>query len=203
MRVLTTRWIAVCAAAGSVALGVSALALTYADRHLIPAGLRVWDFSDVFGGVANLAVPVVGLVLASRQPANRVGWLFLAAALALGLGGFSAAYGLHALVADPGSWPAGRAFAWLSNWVWMIPIAMLAYIFLLFPAGRLRSRRWRPAAWFVGGACTVAAVALLVHATASGQTPSTRPAGTEARSCWPRLSSRWSPRWWSASSQWW
>src|SRR5438046_5467322 len=59
----------------------------------------------------------------------------------------------------------GPAFAWLSNWVWMIPIAMLGYVFLLFPAGRLRSRRWRPAAWVVGGASTVAAVALLVHAT--------------------------------------
>jgi hypothetical protein len=142
MRALATRWVAVCAAAGSVALGVSALALTYADQHLVPAGLKVWDFSGVFGGVANLAVPVVGLVLASRRPANRVGWLLLVAGLALGLGGFSAAYGLHALVADPGSLPAGRAFAWLSSWVWMVPIAMLAYVFLLFPAGWLRSRRW-------------------------------------------------------------
>jgi Flp pilus assembly protein protease CpaA len=42
--------------------------------------------------------------------------------------------------------PAGRAFAWLSDWVWVIPIAVLAFGFLLFAAGRLRSRRWRPAA---------------------------------------------------------
>jgi signal transduction histidine kinase len=105
------------------------------------------------------------LVLASRRPANRLGWLFLVAGLALGLGGFSAAYGLHALVADPGSLPAGRAFAWLSKWVWTIPIAMLSYAFLLFPTGRLRSRRWRPAAWFVGGAFIFTGGALLVHAT--------------------------------------
>jgi hypothetical protein len=45
--------------------------------------------------------------------------------------------------------PAGRVFGWLSNWVWVIPIAMLTFLFLLFPTGRLRSRRWRPAAWFV------------------------------------------------------
>jgi hypothetical protein len=61
--------------------------------------------------------------------------------------------------------PAGRAFAWLSNWVWVIPIAVLAFVFLLFPAGRRRSRRWRPAAWFVGGAFTFTGVVLLVHAT--------------------------------------
>jgi signal transduction histidine kinase len=165
MRARTARWVAGCVAGGSVALGAGALALAYVDRHRVPAGLTGWDFSDVFGGVANLAVPVVGFVLASRRPGNHVGWLFLVAALALGLGGFSAAYGLHALVAAPGSWPAGRAFAWFSNWIYVVPIAVLAFVFLLFPAGRLRSRRWRPAAWFVGGAFALIEVDLLVNAT--------------------------------------
>jgi hypothetical protein len=40
----------------------------------------------------------------------------------------------------PGSWPAGRVVAWLSNWIWVIPYAMLTLLFLLFPTGRLRSR---------------------------------------------------------------
>jgi signal transduction histidine kinase len=165
MRALTARRVAGCVAGGSVALGAGALALAYVNRHRVPAGLTGWDFSDVFGGVANLAVPVVGFVLASRRPGNRVGWLFLVAALALGLGGFSAGYGLHALVAAPGSWPAGRAFAWFSNWIYVIPIAMLAFVFLLFPTGRLRSRRWRPAAWLMGGAFALIEVDLLVNAT--------------------------------------
>ncbi len=159
------RWVPGCAAVGAVALGAGALALAYVDRHLVPAGLTAWDFSDVFGGVADLAVPVVGFVLASRRPGNRVGWLLLVGSLALGLGGFVSAYALHALVADPGSVPAGRAFAWLSNWIWVIPIAVLAFVFLLFPTGRLRSRGWRPAGWFVGGAFTFTGVVLLVHAT--------------------------------------
>ena len=165
MRALTARWVPGCAAAGSVALLAATLVLVYVDRHRVPAGLTGWNFSDVFGGVANLAVPVVGFVLASRRPANRVGWLFLAAGLGLGLGGFLTQYGLHALVAAPGSWPAGRALAWVASWTWMIPLAMLAFVFLLFPAGRLRSRRWRPAAWFVGGALVLIAVDLVVHAT--------------------------------------
>jgi signal transduction histidine kinase len=165
MKLRTARWVASGAAAVSAALMVATLALVYADRHLLPARLTGWDFSDVFGGVANLAVPVVGFVLASKRPANRVGWLFLVAALGLGLGGYLSQYGLHALVADPGSWPAGRAAAWLSNWVWVIPLTMLAFVFLLFPTGRLRSRRWRPAAWFVGAAFALMGVALLVNAT--------------------------------------
>jgi hypothetical protein len=51
------------------------LALAYADRHLVPAGLTNWDFSDVFGQLSNMAVPVMGFVLASRRPTNRIGWL--------------------------------------------------------------------------------------------------------------------------------
>jgi signal transduction histidine kinase len=171
MRVLTVRWVAGCAAVGSVALGAGALALAYVDRHRVPAGLTAWDFSTVLGGVTDLAVPVVGFVLASRRPGNRVGWLLLVGSLALGLGGFVSAYALHALVADPGSLPAGRAFAWLSNWIWVIPIAVLAFVFLLFPTGRLRSRRWRPAAWFVAGAFTFTSVVLLVHATGVWSAP--------------------------------
>jgi hypothetical protein len=31
----------------------------------------------------------------------------------------------------------------VSNWVWVIPLAILAFVFLLFPTGRLRSPRWR------------------------------------------------------------
>ena len=163
MRVLTARWVAGCAAAASVALELGGLALAYVDRHLLPARLTSWDFSDVFGEVVNLAIPVVGFVLASRRPANRIGWLFLVAGLALGLSAFSQQYGLHALVAAPGSLPAGRAFAWLANWIWVIAFAMLAFVFLLFPTGRLRSRRWLPAAWFVGGALTLASATVVVY----------------------------------------
>ena len=57
------------------------------------------------------------------------------------------------------------AFAWFANWSWVIQIAMLAFVFLLFPTGQLRSRRWRPAAWSVGTAFALAAVVLLVTAT--------------------------------------
>ena len=38
-------------------------------------------------------------------------------------------------------------------------------MFLLFPTGQLRSPRWRPAAWFVGGVFALIAVDLLVNAT--------------------------------------
>ena len=171
MRARTARWVAGCAAAGSVALIGGGLALTYADRHLVPASLTNWTVSGVSGQLVNMAVPVTGFVLASRRPQNRIGWLFLVAGLALGLDGFSSPYALHALVAAPGSLPAGRVFAWLSNWGWMIAVAMLGFLFLLFPTGQLRSRGWRPAAWFAGGAFALATACILTAASSEWAHP--------------------------------
>ena len=149
MRARTARWVAGGIAAGSVALMAAGLVLAYVDRHALPAGVTNWDLADVFQNVVNLGVPVLGFALASRRPENPMGWLFLAAGLAVRLNAFAGPYGLHAVRVAPGSLPAGRAVAWLSNWVFVIQAGMLAFLLLLFPNGRLRSRRWRPAAWFV------------------------------------------------------
>ena len=165
MRAQTAQWVAGCTAAGSVALIGGGVALAYLNRQLVPASLTGWTVSNISAQVVNVAVPVAGFVLASRRPENRIGWLFLVAGLTLGLSGFSDQYALHALVAVPGSLPAGRAFGWLLNAIWMVPIATLAFLLLLFPTGHLRSRRWRLAAWFVGGAFALITVWLLIVAT--------------------------------------
>ena len=165
MRAQTVQWLAGGIAAGSIALMAGGLVLSYADRHALPADQVTWNFSNVFMNVVNLGVPVLGFVLASRRPGNRMGWLFLAAGLALGLGSFANPYALHALVAEPGSLAAGRLMAWLSNWIFVIQVALLAFLLLLFPTGRLRSRRWLPAAWFVAGVYTLTGLAQLVRAT--------------------------------------
>ena len=166
MRALTAPRTVYVLGTGSIALIIGAMVLSYVDRHAsLPAGSDSWDSSYAFGEVVNIAVPVVGLVLASRRSANRIGWLFVIAGAALGLGDFCTAYGLHALHAAPGSFPAGQAAAWLANWLWVIPIAALSFLFLLFPTGTMRSPRWRPAAWFVGGVFTLMAIGALVTAT--------------------------------------
>ena len=166
MHALTARRAAAVIGGCSVALIIAQVALEYGDRHTVmPPGWQGWSFPNEFGNVVNIAVPVVGLLLATRRPANRIGWLFLVAGLALGLTGFGGAYGLHGLVAAPGSVPAARAGLWLNNWAWTIPFAALSFLFLLFPTGRLRTRRWLPAAWLVGAGFAVMTVDMLVAAT--------------------------------------
>jgi hypothetical protein len=78
----TLRWVTGGVAALSVALLVGGVPLSYLSRHAAPAGL--WTFPDVFEELTFVVVPVVGFVLASRRPANKIGWIFLAAGLLLG-----------------------------------------------------------------------------------------------------------------------
>src|SRR5512141_390924 len=106
----------------SIALMVAALALMYVDRGTaLPgsAASAAWGFSNVLGIVVNIDGVTIALVLASKRPDNA----------------FGTAYGVHALVAEPGSLPVGRLFAWLGGWTGLIPLMMLAFLFLLFPTG--------------------------------------------------------------------
>jgi signal transduction histidine kinase len=140
----------------------------FVDRHVPPpAGVDVlvsnaWNFANVFNNATNLAAAVIGAVLASKLPENRIGWLFLGAALAVGLSGFSTAYAFHALVADPGSLPAGRFFAWEGTWVGLMSVAIATLLFLLFPTGHPRSRLWAiiTTAVLIGWAVTVSTTAV-------------------------------------------
>src|SRR5215468_1401326 len=83
------RWATGGVAALSIALLLGGLPLAYLGRHA--AGH--WNFPDVFEELTFVAVPVAGFVLASRRPANKIGWIFLAGGLLLGLGFFCQDYG--------------------------------------------------------------------------------------------------------------
>ena len=99
-------------------------------------------------GVLLLTFPTVGALVASRRPENSIGWIFCVAGLVLAVGVLATAYADYALSAGRGSLPGEGYAAWLSTWIGP-PAALLAaaFLFLLFPDGRLPSRRWRPAAW--------------------------------------------------------
>jgi hypothetical protein len=58
---------------------------------------------------------------------------------------FTYQYELYTLITQPGALPAGEAFAWLQAWIY-VPALVTCFTFLplLFPDGRLPSRRWRP-----------------------------------------------------------
>ena len=92
--------------------------------------------------VAYLAFAAVGAMILSRHPSHRIGWL----AMAAGLGG--------SLVGVADSWarqPAGAPGQEWAAWVAAVGFPMtlgpIIFLLLLFPTGRLASRRWRLVAW--------------------------------------------------------
>jgi signal transduction histidine kinase len=164
----TLRWVTGSVAALSILLLLGELPFSYLSARLATAEL--WNFPDVFEDLTFVAVPAVGFVLASRRPANRIGWIFLGVGLLLGLGFFSQGYGTYGLIA-PRLLPAARAADWLVNWIWIVPAGAFAFVLLLFPSGLLPSRRWRPAAWLVAAVLTVQTVGFVVRASRVWQDP--------------------------------
>jgi hypothetical protein len=94
--------------------------------------------------VAMLAFPLTGALLVTRRPENLIGYLFLLVGLGFPLAFGAEEYAVRALVLQPGSLPAGIWMAWISQWSFILWFAPLPIVLLLFPDGRLPSRRWRP-----------------------------------------------------------
>jgi signal transduction histidine kinase len=101
----------------------------------------------------------VGRMIVSRQPSNSIGWLLLAIPFIASFALANGAYATRALVIEPGSLPFGRASAWFDRWLIVPMLAAFIPIFLVYPNGRLPSRRWRPILWLVVAAPTVATIA--------------------------------------------
>jgi hypothetical protein len=105
---------------------------------------------SLVGGALFLAFPLMGFLIASTRPKNAIGWLCLAIGLLWTLSGMLDYYGYYG-AATPGSVPFPVAMAGISNWLWVPAVGLLGtYVLLLFPDGRLPSRRWRPLAWLSG-----------------------------------------------------
>jgi len=106
-----------------------------------------------------LAFPVVGALIASRRPKNPIGWICLAVGIFWMLANLTSGYGTYGLLAKPGSVPFPAAVGSLGEWMWAPALGLLGiYLILLFPDGRLPSRRWRPLAWLSGAVIILVSV---------------------------------------------
>ena len=107
--------------------------------------------------LAMLAMATVGLTLAIRVPANKIGWLLLASAVVQGIGTFGSIYAGWSLAKAGGSLPGTALGAWIDINLQTVPVLIVTVaIPVIYPDGRLLSPRWR---WLV---------ALLVLAGATG-----------------------------------
>ncbi len=103
-------------------------------------GFASYDGLSLAKDLAFALFPIVGAVIARRQPGNRY-WVLLAIAGILDIS-FPTQY--TAFGVSRGGWlPAIPIAAWLTVWTPFVGTATAAPGLLLFPTGRLPSRRWR------------------------------------------------------------
>jgi hypothetical protein len=100
-------------------------------------------WSALTGVFAAAVFAGVGFLLAAKRSGNSIGWIFLVSAVNLALGLVLPRYALYAVVTHRGSQPGGVVVAALSFSGWVILVASVWLLVLLFPHGRLPSPRWR------------------------------------------------------------
>jgi len=94
-------------------------------------------------GIVALGAPILGVIIAARQPRNRMGWLWIIYGLLVGVRSLG-----HAIYYFGGSRPAGYSaleyfLLWSTEPANLTLIACLILLLLWFPDGQLPSRRWR------------------------------------------------------------
>ena len=128
-----------------ISLALTVLSLLLLILNLSHPGVPVYAFW-IENVLFSLGFSTVGAVIVPRMPPeNRIGWLFCAIGLLWAVAHFSAEYAIRALLAAPGSLPAGEVASWFFSWPPILALGLLVFLVLLFPNGRLPGARWR---WF-------------------------------------------------------
>ena len=115
---------------------------------------RYTAFDNVTGLMLSVgfgAFAVVGALLVVRRPTNAIGWIMAAIGLMVSIFGAGQGYATYVMVTR-GEPDALAVFgAWAANCYWFVMLALaLIYLPMLFPDGRLLSRRWLPVAVLAG-----------------------------------------------------
>ena len=136
---------------------------------------------QLFITVPFLAFPIVGALIASKRPENPIGWICLVAGLfwwTIFLGVLQGSYEL----ARTGTATSSVILDVLFQAIWVPPVGLLGiYMILLFPDGRLPSRRWRPLAWFSAAVMALICITfVLVPGPLEGHPGVRNPLGLEA-----------------------
>jgi len=143
----TASWLAwsVCVATLSV-LALVLLVILLGWSTPLPHGLTPWR-DQAISLVGIIGAPVLGGLIASRRPENPYGWLWLGFGLGLALQLLAKSYTAYALVVEPGSLVAPRTISHMLGLGGPLALSFAPFLLLLFPTGRLPSRRWRFLAW--------------------------------------------------------
>jgi hypothetical protein len=104
-------------------------------------------------GLPMLVFATVGGLILARRPSNVIGWLCWVIGLAVSLSAFGSIEAARTIAGHSSPSPVWLVLYQLGQVLYLLPLlGLLPLLVLLFPTGRLPSRRWRPVVWvFVVG----------------------------------------------------
>lgn len=118
--------------------------------YLLVYSAGSWHEDEVLDNVQGVilsigfgAFAVVGALLVVRRPTNTIGWIMGAIGLMVSTVGAGGGYAAFVIVTRNQPDALAVFGAWAANCYWFLMLALaLIYLPLLFPDGRLHSRRW-------------------------------------------------------------
>jgi cytochrome bd-type quinol oxidase subunit 2 len=143
-----TAWLAWSLCGLALALLAATLLVLLAGRPPATPAADAWQ-RQAADLLSLVGAPLLGGLIAARRPANRYGWLWLAAGSAMAVIAFAMAYAAVAQAAGPDGPPGLALAAWAFGLAFTAFLSLFPFVFLLFPNGRLPSRRWRLWAWAI------------------------------------------------------
>jgi hypothetical protein len=127
-------------------------------------------YQDVMLVIGFGAYALVGSLLVARRPANPVSWIMAAIGLIVGLSPAAETYAAYVMITRGTPDALAVLGAWINAWYWLPLLSLaLVYLPLLFPDGRLPSRRWLPIAIIPGIATAGNVVLGALAETLAGQ----------------------------------
>ena len=146
----------------SLAWALCILSVTLATRQRALASFNGENLLELvanhhaIGILDALILPLIGALIVVGDRRHLLAWLLIVDGVFLAVFNFAAQYAPLALglTSRQLSLPGGELASWLASWTNVPGIVIgVVFVVLLFPDGRLPSRRWWPVAW--AGALTL------------------------------------------------